>query len=328
VRVHGWASQPHYAEHVAAALAGVPDGLRGDLFVPSRALAAGLRVRGVNVVAPDDRGWPMPSGEPVVVAGFRDVAAMRGRRVALLEHGAGQTYVGVRDGSYAGGRGRGRVDVFLCPSGRVADVNAAAGGRVEVVGCPRLDVLWDERQKFGRHRDGNRVAVSFHWRCRLTPECGSAWDAFKPDVRRFVAEGRWQVLGHGHPRLWGEVGPWWRSLGVEPVEDWTTVVRRADFYVCDNSSTMFEAAAVGLPVVVLTDPEWRRDVEHGLRFWEYADVGPELTPGDSWEWALSDVRLFEDRRREVVEGVYALPPDGSRQATVACGEVLSRWACE
>ena len=320
---------PHYAEHVAAGLAGVPEGLRGDLFVGSRRLASELRVRGVRVVAPEDRGWPMPPGEPVVVAGFRDVRPMRGRRVALMEHGAGQTYAGVQDGSYAGGRGRGSVGLFLCPSGRVADVNRAAGGDVAVVGSPRLDVLWDERRRFSRQRGRGveRVAVSFHWRCQLVPECGSGWDAFRDDVRRFVAESPWQVLGHGHPRLWPEIRPWWRRSGVEAVEAWATVVRRADVYVCDNSSTMFEACAVGLPVVVLNAPEWRRDVEHGLRFWEAAGMGPNVEPGGDLVAAVrSAARGWAGERRRAAELAYDLLPDGSGEATRACGEVLAEWA--
>jgi hypothetical protein len=53
------------------------------------------------------------------------------------------------------------------------------------------------------------------------------------------------------------------------------VQRRAAVYVCDNSSSMYEFAATGRPVVVLDLPEgrikgigYRRNINHGLRFWD------------------------------------------------------------
>lgn len=325
--VHAYVSHPHYWDHLQPIVAGLPVGLRGGVWAASDELARVLRLRGVAVWGPRD-GRRMPAGEPVLVAGFADVRAVRGRPVGLVEHGAGQTYVKVSDGSYAGGRGRGRVSLFLCPSGRVADANRKAypDATVEVVGCPRLDVLHKARREYAQHRDGTRVAVSFHWACGLVPEAGSGWDAFRGDVTALVADGRWQVLGHGHPRLWSRLERWWRRLGVEPVENWLSVIRRADVFVCDNSSTMFEACAVGLPVVVLNAPQYRRGVEHGLRFWEHAGMGPNVEPGDGLEWALNDVALFERERAEVAQAVYDVLPDGSGEATRRAVEAVVLWA--
>jgi len=301
--------------------------MRGGVWAASDELAQRLRLRGVAVWGPRDRR-DIPVDDPVLVAGFVDVRALRrGRKVALVEHGAGQTYVGVRDGSYAGGRGRDRVSLFLCPSVSVADVNRAAypDATVEVVGCPRLDVLYKARREYAQHRDGTRVAVSFHWGCGLVPEAGSGWDAFRADVTALVADGRWQVLGHGHPRLWSRVERWWRRLGVEPVEDWLSVVRRADVFVCDNSSTMFEACAVGLPVVVLNAPHYRRDVEHGLRFWEHAGMGPQVEPGDGLDDALAVAESFRAERAEAAQAAYDVLPDGTGEATRRAVEVVVSW---
>ena len=329
MRVHGYCSHPHYADHLLPILNGLPDGMRGDLHCASDELAQALRLAGVTCYGPRD-GRLMPVGEPVLVAGFVDVRAIRrDRPLGLVEHGAGQTYVGVTDGSYAGGRGRGRVDLFLCPGRRVADANLAAypDARVEVVGSARLDVLWKARHEFARHRDGNRLAVSFHWPCPLTPESGSAWDDFREDVAALAGSGSWVLLGHGHPRHWGRMRRWWDRLGVETVQAWESIVRRADVYLCDNSSTMFEACAVGLPVVVANGRAYRRSVEHGMRFWEFSEMGPQVSPGDDLAAAATDGRDgFVLERGWVAGEVYELLPDGRAEATLASVEAVVRWA--
>lgn len=116
---------------------------------------------------------------------------------------------------------------------------------------------------------------------------------------------------------------------MEPVSAWEEVVQRADCYVVDNSSTMFEAAALGIPVVVMESPVWRRDVEHGLRFWEYADVGPTVRPGDSFVDAVQEslTEKWGRRRGEVAEAVYAIQPglgrESSRAAALAITEMLT-----
>ena len=331
MKVHGYCSHRHYADHLLPILSALPDGLRGNLYVQTERLAAELSARGDRVFGPEAT-WrsPMPDGDPVLVAGFHDVRAVRrDRPLALVEHGAGQTYVGVRDGSYAGGRGRGRVGLFLCPGRRVADLNRAAypDARVEVVGSARLDVLWKARSDFARQRDGNCLAVSFHWPCPLVPESGSSWDAFRDDVSLLAADGGWVMLGHGHPRHFERMARWWRRLGVEPVAEWLSVVRRADVYVCDNSSTMFEACAVGLPVVVANGRAYRRSVEHGLRFWTYAGMGPQVWPGDDLAAAATEARDgFVLERGWVAGEVYELLPDGRGEATLASVEAVVRWA--
>lgn len=290
------ASQAHYRAHIAP----VWDAL------PGHVKQAGERPR-------------------AIVAGWIDLRRVRSVPVCMMEHGAGQSYEGVSHGSYAGGDGRDKVSLFLYPHERVLERNA--GRYVEaahrVVGCPRLDVLWELRRARDGLRDGDTVAVSFHWRCIIAPEAGTAVDEWKEEVERLVRSGV-RVLGHGHPRIMDELAPWWESLGVEVVYDWGEVVRRADVFVCDNSSALFEAAAVGLPVVVLNSARWRRDVDHGLRFWECSEVGPNLWPGDSLLEGIEAAYGWD--AGDLLNRVYRFVPDGSRAATRAAVEAVTLWA--
>jgi CDP-glycerol glycerophosphotransferase (TagB/SpsB family) len=116
--------------------------------------------------------------------------------------------------------------------------------------------------------------VSFHWDCRVVPETRWAFPFYNRALKNLARRTDIQLLGHSHPRARRQLVPFWRSLGVEFIEDFDDVLDVADVYVADATSTIYEAAAVGIPVVVLNSPLYRRDVEHGLRFWEAAQVGP------------------------------------------------------
>jgi hypothetical protein len=89
---------------------------------------------------------------------------------------------------------------------------------------------------------------------------------------------------------------------------------RADLYIMDHMSTLYEFASAGRlgqgrPVVVLNAPMYRRNVEHGLRFWSAADVGIQVDqPQDlvkSVYEALADSKERKRLRKEAVEQVYA-----------------------
>jgi UDP-N-acetylglucosamine:LPS N-acetylglucosamine transferase len=112
----------------------------------------------------------------------------------------------------------------------------------------------------------------------------------------------------------------WAELSVRFVPDFNDVVAQADVYITDNSSTLFEAAACGIPVVVLNGAKYRPTVRHGLRFWHYADIGVQVfSRSTSVKQDLMEaVRLTvtkdpkKDRRREIVKELF----DGGESAKV------------
>jgi hypothetical protein len=242
--------------------------------------------------------------DAVLVASYGDLIKARKTRhprIVLAQHGAGQSYSDDHP-HYPGGRDNDDVGLFLAPNDHSAQRwrDAYPDAAVEVVGCPRLDDLPV------REPGPLTVAVSFHWNAFHHPEARTAFPWFR-DVMGEVAAA-FPVIGHGHPKA-GHLPRFWRTLGVEFVPTFAEVCRRADVYVCDNSSTLFEFAATGRPVVAMNAPVYRREVSHGLRFWDAAHVGvqvdhaPDLLPAirRSLEHRPEDIAARED----ALETAYA-----------------------
>lgn len=272
-------------------------------------------------LAPELRGTG--SSRAVLVSSASDLAAAARRRqydrVAYLEHGIGQPYSGAA--GYPGGEGRGTIGLFLSPNETAAAADRARypGAQVVVVGDPRLDELP------AREPGPLRVAVSFHWECWAVPESRSALPHYQRALPALAA--RYPLLGHGHPRAARTLERTWRRIGVEWEPSWDEVLRRADVYVCDNSSTLYEFAATGRPVVVLDAPWYRREVEHGLRFWQAADVGVRAShPAEleaAVELALADPPAQREARARALRLAYAAPTGAAARAARALEEWLA-----
>lgn len=324
--IDGLATQPQYIDHLAPVWTALPPAMRGDFVVP-RALTIHALERGI-IEATQVAG---NRERPLLIAGFSDQrwAHRAGRRrFAFLEHGIGQSYAGdpgrpaALHGSYAGGRGRDGTGLFLVPNDHAAARWTAAypGAWVEVVGMPKLD-----RVARREGTEGRVVATSFHWNCSIAPEARSTLRHYRKALPTLARQ--FELIGHGHPRIWRHLEPIYRAAGIWRASSFDTVLRGADVYVCDNSSTLYEFAATGRPVVVLNAPWYRRGVEHGLRFWEAADVGVQVDhPSelrDAIEEALADPPERQAARAAAL--ALALPLlDGASSARAA--RALEAWA--
>ena len=322
----------HFLDHLAPVWAALPTHLRGRVMTDPDLVKHAKQLGMANVLgiaAPRPRpSYPAPvlDGPPALVASYGDIKKARrmGYRPAVfLEHGIGQSYAGdrtaVSHASYSGGDDRDDVGLFLVPG-----PNPAARWRarypdavVETVGCPKLDTLP------AKEGAGPVVALSFHFPCSVVPETRPTLGHFAPALKA-LAE-RFKVIGHGHPRLYG-VERDYRRAGIEYVPEFADVCRRADVYVCDNSSTLYEFAATGRPVVVLNGPGFRRQVNHGLRFWEAADVGiqvdhPRDLP-DAVAEALADSPARRRAREAALRMVYAHRSGAAKRAALAIGAFL------
>ena len=218
--------------------------------------------------------------------------------------------------SYAGGRDCHDVSLFLCPNDYSANrwQDSYPGATVEVVGCAKLDSL--PAREAG---PGPVVAFSMHFDINIIPETRWAWPAYRSFLPELAK--RFTVIGHAHPKVntWPGLHQHFRRLDIEFVPDFADVCRRADLYVVDNSSTLFEFAAIGRPVVPLNIPEYRRNVNHGGRFWDWADVGLQVDDprrlADTVHQALTADTTAQ--REAVLSQVYPYRTGGAQRAAAA-----------
>ena len=290
-----YAREPHFFDHLLP----IWQLVGGDFYVGA-GLEEYAKAHGITPVL------GKPTTGVAVVAGVGDLRRVKYLDAVFLEHGAGQSYSGVHP-SHPGGSSRENVILYIVPNERVVARNLGVYPDVPnvIVGCPKMD-RWQPPSK---GPDDGVIALSFHWNARTAPEALSAWNHYRPILRELGQTFPGKVIGHSHPRMWPTMKRRYGEAGIEVVTDFEEVIERASVYVCDNSSTLYEFASLDRPVVVLNAPWYRRDVEHGLRFWEFADVGVQvdgprqLVEGIERAWA--DPPEVATRRREIVGKVYA-----------------------
>ena len=166
------------------------------------------------------------------------------------------------------------------------------------------------------------IAVAFHWDGKkICPEAGNAWDHYKdilPSLTQY-----YHVLGHGHPRIIDKLAPLYKKMGIEVVTSFEEILARADCYVNDSSSTLYEFACTGRPVVFLNAPWFRKDKYWGIRWWDYTDIGPQCDePGnlvDCIKQALGDKTHFIAAKRKMVTELY---PFLGTSSTIAAKAIM------
>ena len=265
------------------------------------------------------------TADPILVASYGDLKKARalGRtRIALMEHGYGQSFSNDNP-SYAGGTGREAVELFLVPNEHAAQRNRERNpnAKVVIVGCPKLDDLPCREGK-----PNGTVAISFHFNAHVSPEATTAMPYYRK-VLGALSYAYPGLIGHAHPRYQLSADRHYRKHGIPLVTDFADVCRQADVYVCDYSSTIYEFASTGRPVVVLNSPAYRRHKNHGLRFWEAANVGfqvntpEELVP--TVALALTDPPEQQVLREQALALVYQPRTNGAAYAATALREWLA-----
>lgn len=265
-------SLPHYFAHLNPVWRAIPPEEQGAVYASpdvAKLIPGALPLTQVK-----------QSTGTCLVAGHVDLQRTpRARKAILCEHGVGQSYKADRNASrspaYPGGEGRDHVGLFLAPNAYANDRDTARypNAQHEIIGSPRLAQL----QKIAAPNNTKPViAVTTHWPCTVAVEAGSGWGHWYKAWGELAETGVYDMIGTAHPRSFRQLKRHYERMGIEPVEDFTDVMRRADLLCFDNTSVGFEWAACGRPVVVLDVPWWRNPRGHGLRFDDAADIGPRI----------------------------------------------------
>ena len=171
------------------------------------------------------------------------------------------------------------------------------------------------------------VCISFHWDgSRIQPEAGNAFGHFRQMLPILASWKGFKLIGHGHPRAIEQFAREYQMLGIEVVRDFDEVMERADVYVCDNSSTIYEFCVTGKPVVLMNAPGYRRNVHWGIRFWDYTDVGPMVDePGEllsAISSQLSEDGAYAELRMRAVQELFPYLGCSAKRAAEAIREWL------
>lgn len=306
MQIHALAGQPQYARHLRAVWRHLPDEVRGQFLT-----------------APSATGNNLARRDVVMVAGWSDIARIREQRVIYLEHGAGQAYNGASAsagsvGYHGNSSHPANVVGYICPRQDVAD---SWHRPAFAAGCPALDGHPTHAY------DGPRLAsVSFHWPAPLCAEAGTAFEHWRDDLGAVVAHLRacgFEPVGHWHPRN-PTMRAVWSGLGVSRVDDIDCVLSSVSLVIADNTSALYEAAALGLPTLALNSPAYRRNVHHGLRFWSHV---PGWQIDDLAQLLALDVDRYvtEDwaRLEREVAAAYCYAPTLGRAGALAADWIVN-----
>lgn len=309
MRVDIYASQPHYLRHIAPVWWELDPDERGVVHVPTELREIASQLVGVGGERGNVRlgaGWSDVQGPP------------NDQKRVLMEHGIGQSYIGCRRPNYVNGHGRENIDLVLLPND--ASKQGHTGGReVAIIGSPYLDTLTDDHPGHLRIFD---AAVSFHFDAvEVAPEATSGFWHFRSAVAKARDDNTAKIIGHGHPRMRDKLEPWYTDHHVGSVWDFQAAINLSTTYACDNSSTMFYAAALDVPVIVLNPPAYRTYMRHGLRFWELAHVGEQVSdPSElvpAIERAVADPGAYATNREEVSSILFPHRGQAAKRAAEA-----------
>ncbi len=301
-----YASEPHYIDHIAPVWLKLSEDIRGEFRTTPRNLE---HAESLGITATVNA----PTLNPTIVASWGDYRKTNGH-VIYMEHGIGHTYSNNHP-SYAGAPGKDRVTLFLNQHKLTDQRNKAAYPNAEhaIIGVPRMDSV------AVRGVENRTVAISFHWDCKVAPESRSAFDHYRRFIPKLARMKNINLIAHSHPnKAWRKkLQPIFHRYGIEFVETFDEVLNRADLYIIDNSSTAYEFAAAGRPVINLNAPWYRKNVDHGIRFWDHVP-GPQAD--DGWDMMklipqiLDQPDIFEPERIAAVKALFPYRGKAAKRA--------------
>lgn len=320
-----YARRTHFIDHMADVWKLMPQEIRGTFYIPEVLVNYSVN-KGVprNTIIPLGCRNEKPTScaeipfakNPIVTSAYGDMVLAghyNERPLILMEHGVGLTFndaKGKTVSGYGGGEGkRSEVSLFLAPNEYIAKKTTATFPEAPqvIIGTPKLDPWAHQFDKKHEIPDNPTVCISFHWDgSSVAPEAGNAWEYYRRSLSSI--KDHYNLYGHGHPKSIDMFTPVYKKLGIPVIKDFSDVMNIADIYVNDCSSTLYEFCVTGKPVVVLNAPWFRRSVQHGIRFWDYSDIGIVCNKPDdllfSIAEAIDDPVGIRTRRKKYVKELY------------------------
>lgn len=330
------ASWPHYIDHMAPIYHSL--GKDAGFFYVAPRLADHAAKRGINpflLAGQELYEKALRHMDPIVTAAYSDIQSVylnnTKRPIVLMEHGIGIVYPG--NASYAGNVGyRKRATLTMAPNEKVYELTKKAIPEMQqaVIGTPKLD-RWARRIEEEKIMPIKpTVAISFHWDGRhVAPEAGTALGYFSSEIPKLAKQKDFTLIGHAHPR-WAEyMKEFYNKHNIEFVEDFEDIMKRAQLYVCDNSSTIYEFLATGWPVLFMNSPAYRRDVNFGIRFWDYTDIGYQVNkPEELFGYILKSLAEPQFHALQRAKALYILFPYLGTSARQAAKVLRERFDLE
>lgn len=296
-----FAREPHHKEHALAIYNALPPELKGDFIVN-----------------------PADLKRLTAVFCYKDLkaAGRAGVKTIYSDHGAG-FYFNTEHPSYAGSTAfRDSIVLRLSPNENHAKKEREVlDCPVEVIGVPKLDKYFKTvKPVLDRPYKRKKVAVSFHWDCKVNWATSSAYRYYIDHLWRLTD--KYEVIGHGHPRIINKLAKYYQKQGIKVVTDFGYILKNADVYINDSSSTLFEFAAMNKPVVLLNCPNYNKLENHEgcPRFWKHANIGPQVDTPDQLlpavEEALNNRGRYLPQQRIATEEIFSFTDGECAQRAV------------
>ena len=324
------ATQPQYIDHIAPVWDALAEDNIGNFYVPNSLIGhAQSRLKThLYLFGYENNSLTTYGVNPILVAAYGDMKYCYRqnpeRRIFMMEHGTGHGFGGA---AYPNGKGdRDLVSLFLSPNKYTAEkIRQVRTTPIEVIGTPKLDWIVNNEHVIHRHNEPPIVCISFHHgtRRRNPPEAGSAFEHYNDYIAELKKNTAFRLVAHGHPLSRDRDIPFYESIDVPFIHDFVEVQRVCDLYINDLSSTLYEFAATGKPVVIMNAPWFRKDVYHGLRFWDYADIGNVVEQPEELPEAISNTLQYDLCSRRRQRAVSELFPYMGVSAQRAAG--IIRW---
>lgn len=297
------ATETYYIDHLVSIWLALPSRVRGPFFCDNKiieyAVKWGIKRKHIIAISGTRRqkAYTLKNSfsGPVISASFSNwrVVNTAGLPAPHLPHGQG----GEGPGSELWLQNASKVDFMLVPA-HYGTIGMDPLNCIIIDGQPKLD-------RWYGHKPNNSkpvLAMSFRWR-----DIHSAADHYKPflkEVKQKADKAGIQLLGHGHPLKFNSSFRYmWEEAGIPHDGSFENVLKTADVYAADCSSSSFEFVGLDRPVIFLDCPKYE-NLTRAPRFTlDRAGIinrDPSLLVEDALR-ALEDHPEVAARRREVAQ---------------------------